>query len=332
MKYVDFGAAGLRLSKIAFGCAPVMGRICRAQALRAMQTAFDAGVTHFDVARSYGYGEAENVLGHFAAGKRDGITIATKFGIAPPRQQRVLRLIKPVIRQLAHHAKGLRSLVRSASSHALTKGNFDLTSARVSFDQSLRALHVDYVDILFLHDCSPEDVYSDELLSWLDGLVRSGSVRQWGIATRAEWIDEVSGMLAKQPGIVQCQGGIASRPLPATVQNTPAILHSPFGGVGGAGSTRQLAQAAIRELQPTATAHDVLLPGMLSRLLLESALSLSRDKVVLCSMFDPEHIRANVAAVERPLFTHEQLDAFIKAFDISAQNRGVTRLAREGVL
>jgi aryl-alcohol dehydrogenase-like predicted oxidoreductase len=332
MNYVDFDSVGLRLSKIAFGCAPVMGRIGRAQALRAMGAAFDAGVTHFDVARSYGYGEAESVLGQFAAGKRDHITIATKFGIAPPRQQRVLRLIKPVVRQLAHHAKGLRSLVRNASSHTLTKGNFDLPSARHSFDQSLRALRVDYVDILFLHDCSPDGIYSDELLMWLEGLVQAGKARTWGIATRAEWMDEVYSKLGNKPAIVQCQGGIAGRPLPATAQLLPAILHSPFGGTAGAASAHSLAQAASAVLRPVVGTNDTPTSKKLPSLLLESALYLSRNQVVLCSMFHPEHIRANVAAIEHPLFTHEQLDTFIKTLDTAAQNRHATPLAAEGVL
>lgn len=306
MNTVYFESLGLRLSKIAFGCAPVMGRIGRAQSLRAMQTAFDAGVTHFDVARSYGYGEAENVLGAFAAGKRDRITIATKFGITPPKQQRALRLIKPLVRQITRRVTGLRSLVRSASTHTVTPGTFDLPSARRSFDDSLRALKVDYVDMLFLHDCSPDDPLSDELLSWLQSLSRAGQIRTWGIATRREWVDAVYTALPCKPGIVQCQGGAAHRTTPVATRLRPALLHSPFNGVGGVNGLSGNPEF-LRALRVVPTAHA------LSQLMLESALHLAGSNIVLCSMFDPEHIRMNVAAVERPQFTRDQLNTFVSA-------------------
>ena len=57
---------------------------CRTrQSLRAMGCAWDAGITLFDTARSYGFGDAEAVLGEFLRGKRDKAVIATKFGITP---------------------------------------------------------------------------------------------------------------------------------------------------------------------------------------------------------------------------------------------------------
>ena len=59
------------LSHLGFGCAPIMGRISKSHALRALAFSFDCGVTHFDVARSYGFGQAEEIVGGFIKGKRD---------------------------------------------------------------------------------------------------------------------------------------------------------------------------------------------------------------------------------------------------------------------
>jgi aryl-alcohol dehydrogenase-like predicted oxidoreductase len=325
MKTVYFEPSGLRLSKIAFGCAPVMGRIGRAQSLRAMQIAFDSGITHFDVARSYGYGEAEHVLGAFAAGKRDRITIATKFGINPPRQQKMLRLIKPLVRQIARHARGLRSLVRSASTHTLTPGAFDIQSARRSFDDSLRALHMEYVDILFLHDCSPGEPLRDDLLSWLENLVRAGRTRTWGIATHREWVDAVYAALPFKPGIVQCGGGAAHGPSPVVTRTLPAILHSPFNGAVGGHSDLLRASRAVLAFASRKDAVSSATP--LSQLLLESALHLAQENVVLCSMFDPPHIHANVAAVEHPRFTREEVDAFIAALHTAQRSPAESLIA-----
>ena len=58
-----------------------MGRVGRKKSLYAMEQAYESGVTYYDTARSYGYGEAEKILGYFSKDKRDKIIITTKFGI-----------------------------------------------------------------------------------------------------------------------------------------------------------------------------------------------------------------------------------------------------------
>jgi len=45
-----------------------------------MGVGWDAGIRFFDTARSYGFGEAEGVLGDFLKGKRDQAVVATKPG------------------------------------------------------------------------------------------------------------------------------------------------------------------------------------------------------------------------------------------------------------
>src|SRR3954447_9867374 len=59
------------------------GSLDRSSSLRLLETAFDAGITHFDVARSYGYYEAEPVLGEMIIARRDQVTMS-KAGILPP--------------------------------------------------------------------------------------------------------------------------------------------------------------------------------------------------------------------------------------------------------
>src|SRR5918997_1826870 len=57
----------VRLPSYGYGCAALMARTSRAESVRLLEEAFDAGVTHFDVARSYGYGEAESQAGDVRA-------------------------------------------------------------------------------------------------------------------------------------------------------------------------------------------------------------------------------------------------------------------------
>ena len=53
---------GIKIPVLGFGCSSLTGT-GRKNADRLLGTAFDAGVRHFDVARYYGYGEAEKILG-----------------------------------------------------------------------------------------------------------------------------------------------------------------------------------------------------------------------------------------------------------------------------
>src|SRR5580658_10577636 len=87
-----------RTSALGFGCGSVMGRVGRGASLRAMNAAWEAGITLFDTARSYGFGEAEAVLGEFLRGKREQAVVATKFGIAPRKLSPLKRVAVPIVR------------------------------------------------------------------------------------------------------------------------------------------------------------------------------------------------------------------------------------------
>ena len=295
-----------------------MGRISRTVALRAMETAFDQGVTHFDVARSYGYGDAEAVLGKFAAGKRDRITIATKFGIRASTTARALRWIKPAVRRVARHFPYARSAIRAASGQTLVPGRYGLADARGSFEESLRQLKTDYADILFIHDCSPADELSDELLAYLQNLVHVGRVRAWGIATRRDWISLLCAKLPFKPMIVQYGQDILSsnRIPPCADDQHQTIFHSPFGASSFA---TRLNELLIRTANPQVVRElgaDIAKgTKAYSRLLLEGAFYLARGNPVLCSMFDPAHIWENVAVLENPRYTPEQLAALVNFVD-----------------
>src|SRR3954451_25235867 len=158
-----------------------MARTSRAESVRLLEAAFDAGVTHFDVARSYGYGEAEGAVGDFLARRRASVTVTTKLGIAPPRMTWALRAARGVARQLAQAVPRLRPVARAGASRTVSAGRFGIDEARASLQQSLRELRTDVVDVLLLHDCQPEDL-DGGLLGFLRSRVEAGQVRSFGIA------------------------------------------------------------------------------------------------------------------------------------------------------
>src|SRR5438045_1975491 len=80
MRRRTLGRTGLEVSTLGFGCAKLTFNT-REEALRVLETAYEEGITHYDVARVYGLGWAEGILGEFLKNKRDHVTVTTKFGL-----------------------------------------------------------------------------------------------------------------------------------------------------------------------------------------------------------------------------------------------------------
>ena len=313
MKTVCWDRPDFTLSKIGFGCAPVMGRVGKRQSMSSMEKAFDLGVTHFDIARSYGYGEAEKILGKFVSGKRDRVTIATKFGIVPAYANGLFRLVKPLARTLVERVPAVRTAIRKHSAGMLPRGFYSFRSAKRSLDESLKQLKVDYLDILFIHDCCPDDELSGQLSEFLDELILAGKLRAWGIATRIEWIESTFHKLSTKPQVIQYRNNIFNRQrlLGPKLAAIPRIYHSPFDGRTADLVTCMLPSST--HINRWAKLNNVNMQDneVINRLIFESGLFLSNDSIILCSMFNPKHIQANIEAVESPMFMPKQLQEFL---------------------
>ncbi len=83
MEMIRLPVTGRQTTQLGLGCGSVMGVLGWADSTRLLETAFHAGIRHFDVAPAYGYGEAERCLGAFLARHPGEVTVTTKFGIPP---------------------------------------------------------------------------------------------------------------------------------------------------------------------------------------------------------------------------------------------------------
>jgi len=288
-----------RLSPLGFGCASVMGRVGRAAGLRAMALAHDLGVMHFDVARSYGFGRAEAVLGEFARGRRDRITIATKFGILAPQLGLKARLAMPAMRWLSQRAPSLRAALRRESGRLLAAQHFDAVQARDSLETSLRELGTDHVDVYLLHDPPPlPPATIGEIEAEMQRLVQQGKVRRWGIT----FPDPRLHSPFEQAGhhVVQAEGHVDNAAAWASLRagTRQRIVTRPFGGGSAAfarfGHEPQVV-ATIRQQLADVSATEV---SAMAALSLAGALA-GDDGCVICAMFSDVHVRANVAAAQR---------------------------------
>jgi D-threo-aldose 1-dehydrogenase len=170
-------------AELGFGCARLLMQLGHAEAANLLDTALDAGIRHVDVARSYGDGRTEAVVGEVARRRRSQMKIVTKAGLFPPG------LVSRGLRKAA-------ALVDRDRNAPATR-SFDPPRIRRSVEQSLRTLRTDHVDALLLHDCVVSDV-SDDLRTLLEALKRSGLVLKVGVATSAK---DASAVTASYPDL-----------------------------------------------------------------------------------------------------------------------------------
>jgi len=157
MPYRRCGASGLKLPAISLGLWHNFGGDTPHETKRAMcQTAFDAGITHFDLANNYGppYASAETAFGEI---------LRTDF---------------------QHHRDEL--IISSKAGYDMWDGPYGEWGSRKhvisSCDQSLKRMGLDYVDIFYSHRFDP-DTPLEETMGALDHIVRSGKALYIGISS-----------------------------------------------------------------------------------------------------------------------------------------------------
>ena len=156
MQYRRCGNSGLRLPALSLGLWHNFGNITPfGQQQAILRAAFDHGITHFDLANNYGppYGEAER-----------------NFGIHMDRDW---------------HTHRDELILSTKAGYDMWQGPYGDGGSRkyliASLDQSLRRMHLDYVDIFYHHRPDPETPL-EETMRALDQIVRSGKALYVGIS------------------------------------------------------------------------------------------------------------------------------------------------------
>jgi L-glyceraldehyde 3-phosphate reductase len=157
LPYVRCGRSGLRLPRLSLGLWQNFGGTAPFENAREMVLkSFDHGITHFDLANNYGPppGSAEENFGRILAtdlaAYRDELIVSTKAG------------------------------------YLMWPGPYGEWGSRkyllASLDQSLRRMHLDYVDIFYSHRFDPGTPLH-ETMGALDSAVRGGKALYAGISS-----------------------------------------------------------------------------------------------------------------------------------------------------
>ncbi|MGD0736125.1 MAG: aldo/keto reductase [Terracidiphilus sp.] len=303
----------IRTSVLGFGCGSVLGRVGRSASLRAMNCAWDLGITLFDTARSYGFGEAETVLGDFLRGKREQAIVTTKYGIHPRKQSALNRMILPAAR-VASQIPGVRGLKRRGSAPKVAFGHFTVEGLRNALETSLRELRTDRVDVLFLHEATASALHQHDLITELDALVQAGKVLRVGLYAGPDVIAD--GMANGPATLTALQfGADFFDPLVAeftqhNLRRLFMIANHPFGSKDRVARIKTvLAEMSVDQSVPVELREKI--RGADWSLVLEAILGMVLNAVgahvLVFSMMRPEHQRLNANAIERNRFTSHEL-------------------------
>ena len=183
------------------------------------------GVRHFDVARYYGYGESEGILGTFAKSRRAEITITTKFGIEPPRRTNALRMAMQAGRRLVQLVPAARGFLRRRAQGLVTGGAFSVKEARASLETSLRELGTDYIDFFLLHDYVVSENPPDELAAFLTDAAKAGKIRYFGLGTGIENVLRAMECQRELCAVVQFENSVLVRNVERLPQGGPQTAY-----------------------------------------------------------------------------------------------------------
>lgn len=310
MSYRRCGRSGVLLPALSLGFWHNFGCVTPEEQSRAIvRAAFDAGITHFDLANNYGPepGAAEERLGKFLhddlSRHRDELFIATK------------------------------------AAYDMWDGPYGSWASRkhmmASLDQSLRRLRIDYVDLFYCHRYDHETPL-DETLQTLVDIVRAGKALYIGLS---RWPKEAAqyGYQYLREQHVPCliyQGRLNlfdQQPL------NEGILSTAYEAGTGFISFSPLAQGLLTDRylhgipadsriahDPRFLKADALTPAMLTRIGRLNDLAAQRGEAlatmalawilhhkevtsVIIGASSPEQLRRNLACLNSPAFTAEEL-------------------------
>jgi aryl-alcohol dehydrogenase-like predicted oxidoreductase len=204
------GRTGVQVSRFGLGTMVLgaWGNRDRAECLRIIGRALDAGINLVDTADMYAAGENEEIVGEALRGRRDDVVLATKF----------------------HHPMGDDPNRRGSSRRWIVR----------AVEESLSRLGTDRIDLYQMHRPDPLTDISESVDALTD-LVRAGKILAWGTSTfpagdlvEACWAADrrgVAGPHSEQPPYSLLCRGIERDVLPTCARHGIGVLvWSPLSG------------------------------------------------------------------------------------------------------
>jgi D-threo-aldose 1-dehydrogenase len=303
---------------LGFGCGSLMYTLDRTQSLRLLETAIDCGITYFDTARMYGYGQAEHILGSLIQRHRSRLIITSKAGIFPPNRSPLRRLASRGTRFLHQLLPQTKRFVKMPEVWTPRYSCFTTQDLRQSLETSLKALRTAYLDIFLMHESTQADIQTAELLHFLEGLKHEGKIRAYGTATSIENTIKIAESHPLLTSIVQIPNSIWDMNISRLPPNPDrlTITHSFLANRLRPLLIKLSSDDSLARDWYTKTSVDPCNPSAVAQLLLAHALRSNPSGLVLFSSSKPANITANVKLISQ-LDTNfarvDGLNAFVRA-------------------
>ena len=221
MEYRKLGHSDLNVSIVTFGAWAAGGWMWggteRSEAVKAIQSGFDYGVTSIDTAPAYGQGLSEEIVGEAIKGiPRDKVQILTKFGLSWAGTKGQL-----FFNSRDNDGKPI-DVFRYSGKDGIIK----------ECEDSLKRLGTDYIDLYQIHWADPTTPVQ-ETMEAVAQLIKEGKVRYAGVCNydvalmreAAKYIDLVS----DQVSYSMIKRDIEQELVPYLIENNKSVLaYSPL--------------------------------------------------------------------------------------------------------
>jgi aryl-alcohol dehydrogenase-like predicted oxidoreductase len=279
----------------------------RADSIRIIHRALDAGINFVDTADVYSGGVSEEIVGEAIAGRRDDVFLATKF-------------FMPMGEDPNSRGGSRRWIVREV-------------------ENSLRRLGTDHIDLYQVHRPSP-DTDVEETLGALTDLVRQGKVRYLGSSSysgsqivEAQWASRdrrLERFVTEQPPYSILVRGIEEDVLPTAQRyGMGTLTYSPLSGGWLSGRWRKDAAAAPTSSARPSARFDMSNPANQRKLdIVEDLAQLAEQAgmplIEMAIAFVLNH-PAVTSAIVGPR-TMEQLESYLPAADVTLSTDVLDRI------
>jgi aryl-alcohol dehydrogenase-like predicted oxidoreductase len=168
MKKVQLGRSDVYVTPVTFGAWAIGGWMWggadEKDAIEALETSLDLGISSIDTAPVYGFGQSEELVGKAIRGKRDKVEILTKYGLKWQGEQGEFYF------DTVHNDGRPVKIYKYASRDSVI----------AECEDSLRRLNTDFIDLFQIH-WPDATTPIDETMEAVERLIEQGKVRAAGV-------------------------------------------------------------------------------------------------------------------------------------------------------
>jgi aryl-alcohol dehydrogenase-like predicted oxidoreductase len=169
MEYRNLGKSNYKVSVISFGAWAIGGWMWggadESDAIEAINTAIDHGMTSIDTAPIYGFGKSEEIVGNVIKDKRDKVEILTKYGLRWDTDKGIF------------YFKSANSKNEEVSIHRYAGPESIIQEC----EDSLKRLQTDYIDLYQIHWHDPTTPI-DDTMEAIGKLKKDGKILAAGVS------------------------------------------------------------------------------------------------------------------------------------------------------